>query len=312
MSDSGRRGLRLLLTRASLVALTALILTPPVASAEFHEILVREVYAGGAANDSYVMLQAYRGGQNFVNGHSVTAYNATGNQLGSFTFGADVDNGQNQMTILVADTAYSSTFAGPSPDGSDARLDLNSAGGAVCWDGTPDCVSWGSFSGFLPSQAGTPAPAIPDGMALKRTISPGCPTLLEASDDSDNSAANFSAVFPNPRPNSVVPSERACGSSQGPAQGGGGNEPGPPQTRLKGKPRKVGHDRTPTFRFSSSEAGSTFQCKIDRKPFRRCRSPFTLKRLAFGDHVFKVRARDVGGKVDPSPATFRFEVVKRR
>jgi hypothetical protein len=299
------RGLRLLpATVASLVALGALLLTPPVASATFHEILVREVYPGGVADDSYVMLQAYSGGQNFVAGHSLTAYDATGNEIGSFTFGTDADNGQNQMTILVADTAY----AGPSPDGSVARLNLNPAGGAACW-ASLDCVSWGSFRGSLPSPAGTPAPAIPDEMALRRTIAPGCPTLLESSDDHNNSAVDFDVVFPNPRPNSVAPTEHACDSSG--SAGPGGNQPGAPQTRLTGKPRKAGRGRTPTFRFNSSEAGSTFQCKVDRKPFRDCRSPFTVKRLSLGDHVFRVRARDAGGRIDPSPATFRFRVVRR-
>ncbi len=99
---------------------------------------------------------------------------------------------------------------------------LDPAGGAVCWAETIDCVSWGSFSGSLTSPAGSPATpsGIPDGMALRRTISPGCATLLEPTDDRDNSAADFSPVFPSPRPNSVAPTERACGS--GTQQGSGG------------------------------------------------------------------------------------------
>jgi hypothetical protein len=44
---------------------------------------------------------------------------------------------------------------------------------------------------------------------------------------------------------------------------------------LKRKPPRNGHDRTPTFRFVADESGSTFQCKLDSKPFRSCRSPFT-------------------------------------
>lgn len=297
------------------IALVAMAMAAPTARGDFHFMSIREVYSGGGANSSYVVLQMYEPGQgNLAPSHHIDVYGPTGNAITIFTFSSDVTNVQDQATVLVADTGYLAAFpSGPAPDAEHAGLDIPAGGGAVCFD-APDCVSWGAFSGSLPSPAGSPVTpsGIPVGMALRRTIAPGCPTLLEASDDSDNSAANFSAVFPNPRPNSVVPSERACGSSQGPAQGGGGNEPGPPQTRLKGKPRKVGHDRTPTFRFSSSEAGSTFQCKVDRKPFRSCRSPFTTRRLSFGKHVFRVRARDAGGKVDPSPAFFRFEVVKRR
>lgn len=306
MSGSGRRKLRLLLAgAASLTALAAL--SPSPAPASFHLISIREVFPGTAVQPDaeYVEFQAYTSGQNFVSGHSVTFYDLRGASR-TETFSVDVPNGQNQMTFVMATLVAESQF-GMADEGMTPNL-IDPAGGAICW-ASLDCVSWGAFRGSLPSPAGTPAAAIPDGMALRRTIAPGCPTLLEESDDRNDSAADFSAVFPNPRPNSVPPSERAC-SSQG-GQGGPGNEPGAPRTKLKGKPRKVGHNRTPTFRFGSNESGSTFQCKVDRKPFRNCRSPFTTKRLGFGKHVFKVRARDAGGQLDPSPAAFRFEVVKR-
>jgi hypothetical protein len=194
---------------------------------------------------------------------------------------------------------------------------LDPAGGAVCWEAL-DCVSWGSLTGSLPSPAGTPAPAIPSGMALRRMIAPLCATALEAGDDHDNSAADFSVVFPSPRPNSVAPSERLCGGSAGGFFGGGGGagtgaqKKGAPQTTLRSRPGKKTYDRTPTFRFGSNEAGSTFQCKLDGKPFKGCRSPFTSKRLSFGKHTFKVRARDKSGKLDPSPASYSFKVLPRR
>jgi hypothetical protein len=308
MSDARPKRLRpLLATAASLVALAMLL--PTSALADFHLVNIREVFPGdsGQADAEYVEFQAYTSGQNFLSGHSVTFYNASGGMVDRpQTFGADVSDGRNQMTFLMATPAAESKFGVVADEGMAANL-IDPAGGAVCW-ASADCVSWGSFRGSLSSPAGAPAAAIPDGMALRRTISPGCATLLEATDDRNNSALDFSPVFPNPRPNSVAPSESACDQSQG----GPDNRPGAPQTKLKGKPPKTGHDRTPTFRFSSSEAGSTFQCKIDRKPFKRCRSPFTTKRLAFGRHVFKVRARDAGGQVDPSPASFSFTVGKRR
>jgi hypothetical protein len=152
-------------------------------------------------------------------------------------------------------------------------------------------------------------------MALRRTIAPGCATLLEPTDDRDNSAADFSAVFPTPRPNSVAPTERNCpGSGEGGLGGGstGPSQKGTPQTTLRRKPGKKDRDRTPTFRFASNESGSTFQCKLDGKPFRSCRSPFTAKQLTLGHHIFKVRARDNSGKLDPSPAAYGFEVIARK
>ena len=83
----------------------------------------------------------------------------------------------------------------------------------------------------------------------------------------------------------------------------------PPNTNLKRKPPKRGTDRTPTFRFRSNEAGSTFRCKLDHKRFRRCTSPFTTKRLGAGRHTFRVEAVDASGNVDATPAKYSFRIL---
>jgi hypothetical protein len=306
--------------KVSIVAIAMLLLGawPTAAGATFHEMSIREVYAGSeAAKESeYVELQMWSPGQNFVGGHVLKTYNAAGGVTSTDTFPGDVPNGANQSTILLATPAAETEFGLVADTGLGAGA-LDPAGGAVCWEAL-DCVSWGSFSGPLPSPAGTPAPAIPSGMALRRTIAPLCPTALDSGDDHDNSAADFFAVFPAPRPNSVAPGERLCGGSSGGFFGGGGGggggnggqKKGAPRTKLRGKPGKKTHDRTPTFRFSSNEAGSTFQCKLDGKAYKGCRSPFTAKRLGFGPHTFKVRARDKSGKLDPSPASYSFKVLR--
>lgn len=300
---------------------SALAASPALAT--FHEMSIREVYP--AADSSYVELQMWAGGQNFVGGHHLVIYGPGGAVAENFEFAADVPNGANQSTIVVADTDYPLTFDEmPAADETDPSLDLSPAAGAVCWSegSPPDCVAWGNFSGaaFLSSATGSPvAPGgVPAGMALRRSIDAGCPTFLEPTDDHDNSAADFSIVAPAPRPNAVVPSERACARSAGgqQANGGGGGgaqgQRGAPQTTLGRKPAKKTHDRTPTFGFRSDEPGSTFQCKLDGKPFKSCRSPLTTKRLALGRHTFKVRARDESGKLDRSPASYEFKVTARR
>jgi hypothetical protein len=302
---------------AAIVLLLALT-WPASAPATFHEMSVREVYPGSLAQpeSEYVELQMWSAGQNLVEGHSLKTYSAGGAATGTNTFAADVPNGANQSTILLATPAAEAEF-GVSADTALKAGALDPAGGAVCWENL-DCASWGSFSGFSglpPSPTGTPAPAIPDGMALRRTIAPGCATLLEPTDDRDNSAADFAAVFPAPRPNSVAPSERRCaGAGEGGSGGGGGvaGQKGAPQTTLRGKPPKRTHDRTPSFRFVADEPGSSFQCKLDHKPYRTCRSPFTAKRLSLGPHTFKVRARDDSGKLDPTPVSYSFKIVAKR
>jgi hypothetical protein len=303
--------------RAALAALAlGLLLAPAPAAADFHLVSIREVFPGdsSAPDTGYVELQAYASGQNFVAGHTVTFHDATGATVGSRTFAKEVADGRNQMTILLATPAAESRFGVVADETVAAGL-LDPAGGAVCWT-TLDCVAWGTFGGSLPSAPGPPAASpggIPDGMALRRTIAPGCPTLLEAGDDSNDSAADFGAVFPAPRPNSVAPSERACAASAG-AQGGagqGGSDSRAPQTSLRGRPPQRSRDRTPTFRFGSPEPGASFECRLDRRPFRPCRSPFTSRRLSYGLHRFGVRARGATGLLDPTPALDTFRIVRR-
>ncbi|HEX8688972.1 MAG TPA: hypothetical protein VF729_01885 [Solirubrobacterales bacterium] len=304
--------------RSALALLTiGLALTPSPAAAEFHLVSVREVFPGdsSAPEAEYVELQAYAAGQNFIAGHPVTFHNAGGATIGTETFDKDVADGRNQMTIVMGTAAAESRF-GILADETMAPGLLAPGGGAVCW-ATLDCVAWGNFSGSLPSAAGTPAasPAgIPDGMALRRTIAPGCPTLLEAGDDRNDSALDFAPVFPSPRPNAVAPSETACETAAGGQPGAGGqrgDKSGAPQTLLRSRPRQRTRDRTPTFRFGSPDQGVAFECKLDRRPFRACRSPFTARRLPYGPHSFRVRARDATGQPDPTPALDTFRVVRR-
>ncbi len=82
-----------------------------------------------------------------------------------------------------------------------------------------------------------------------------------------------------------------------------------PETTIVKGPRARSHKRTAKFKFVSSEAGSTFQCKLDKKPFKPCRSPKKHKRLKRGKHVFQVRAIDAAGNVDKSPAKKKFRVL---
>ena len=83
----------------------------------------------------------------------------------------------------------------------------------------------------------------------------------------------------------------------------------PPNTRLTSTPPARTHDRTPTFRFSSTISPATFECRIDDRGYRPCRSPLTTKSLTFGKHTVKVRAV-AGGLTDPTPAQVSFKVVR--
>lgn len=298
--DTLRRVRRGIAATILATALTIALSAP--AQATYHLIKVREVATNPAGADSaYIELQMYSAGQNLVGGHAVTFYTATGTLLATFALTSDVANGDNQRTVLIGDTA-----AAGSPDFvydqlSDA-IQTYGPGGAACWD-TVDCVSWGGFTGaaMLPSPPGNAAPAIPDGSALVRSITPNCETLLEAADDTDNSVADFALGTPSPRNNATTPTEKACD--------GGGGGGGAPETTITKKPKKKTTKTKAKLKFKSSEAGSSFECKLDKSKFRSCSSPRKYKHLKPGKHRFQVRAIDADGNVDPTPAKAKWRVL---
>jgi hypothetical protein len=93
--------------------------------------------------------------------------------------------------------------------------------------------------------------------------------------------------------------------------------PPPPGTRLLHHPRaliRVGANHrgalTVGFRFAGTGVATYYRCQIDRRPSGLCSSPRRF-RLGIGRHVFRVRAFGAGGG-DPTPAIFRFRVVRVR
>ena len=104
---------------------------------------------------------------------------------------------------------------------------------------------------------------------------------------------------------------------QVPATVGGGGTPvvvsqrptdsTPPNTRIVSGPPRVTFKTEAKFRFASSEAQSHFQCKLDKKKWKGCSNPFQ-RSVKPGKHLFKVRAIDRFGNVDPTPARFGWRV----
>ncbi len=107
---------------------------------------------------------------------------------------------------------------------------------------------------------------------------------------------------------------------QGPtgSGGGGGDDKGPqpdrtsPQTSLSGHPAKKTRQRSARFVFSANEPGVTFRCKLDKRAYVACRSPWAKAGLKPGAHAVKIVAVDAAGNQDPTPATFAWKVLKPR
>ncbi len=183
--------------RLLLAAAIALLSFPWPADAAFHFMKIREIFPGTASSPSaqYIELQMYSANQTQLSGHAITVYNATGTSVGSFAFTGNVSTGTTQSTVLIA-TTQAVTLFGISADLTMTAV-IPSAAGAVCFD-TIDCVSWGNFTGTLGSSAGTPfnqnGGGLTIGHAIRRDISAGTSTLLEASDDTNNSNNDFDCV----------------------------------------------------------------------------------------------------------------------
>jgi glucose/arabinose dehydrogenase len=85
-----------------------------------------------------------------------------------------------------------------------------------------------------------------------------------------------------------------------------------PKTSLGKHPGKVTRRSTAKFSFSSDQAGSSFRCRLDRKPFKPCRSPVVYSGLRPKAHAFEVFAIGPGGDGDQTPATFHWKVKPKK
>lgn len=84
----------------------------------------------------------------------------------------------------------------------------------------------------------------------------------------------------------------------------------PPETKIANGPPKQTEDHTAKLKFASDEPGSSFECKLDRKPFGPCASPTRYRGLDPGEHRFKARATDQVGNTDPTPAKRKWTVKR--
>jgi parallel beta-helix repeat protein len=82
----------------------------------------------------------------------------------------------------------------------------------------------------------------------------------------------------------------------------------PPETTIDSGPGASTNRANATFTFSSNEEFATFECSLEGAPFARCDSPAAYADLADGGHELRVRATDVSGNVDASPASYAWSI----
>ena len=123
------------------------------------------------------------------------------------------------------------------------------------------------------------------------------------------------APAPPPPPDAdgdgVADSVDQCPNDPGPASNNGCPLPPPdttaPDTTITTGPVD-GTATDATVAFTASEAGSSFECKLDAGAWSSCLSPKQYTGLAVGSHTISVRATDLAGNTDQSPATVTWAV----
>lgn len=117
----------------------------------------------------------------------------------------------------------------------------------------------------------------------------GCPSQPQPQQRSSTSRSSSSSRTALPRLIAVAPARPL------------------PNTKLKRARFRSGKRFAKFFFSAGGEVGLRYQCKLDRRKFRKCRSPVTLRRLRRGRHVFRVRAIDAAGQIEKRPAIRRFK-----
>jgi PKD repeat protein len=84
-----------------------------------------------------------------------------------------------------------------------------------------------------------------------------------------------------------------------------------PDTRIASGPAAITKSRTATFRFTSTEAGSTFECSLDGAAYKPCAATATFRNLRDGSYRLLVRAVDAAGNRDATPAVRSWRVDTR-
>lgn len=87
-----------------------------------------------------------------------------------------------------------------------------------------------------------------------------------------------------------------------------------PNTTIATAPEDPSTDTTATFTFRGSDNATpgpflTYECRLDGGAWAACTSPAEYPGLSLGEHTFEVRATDVAGNTDATPAVHTWEIV---
>jgi len=229
-----------------------------------------------------------------------------GNDAQTFTADVRLDNrpsgldDQDVVTLYVDSDGQAAT-GDPDHHGADAYVQAVHSSGAV----HAILGKWNTGTWTTPVSAGVSAAWIDPDVRLRAALSDlGDPTgAVHLSVVAVwMGIVDYTDLAPDPPASSYT---YTIGAGSPPVAG----DTTPPTTRITRGPSGLRSLHRATFRFASNEKGSTFMCRLDRRPWRSCSSPKTYRGLKKGRHVFRVYARDKAGNRDASPALRRWRIV---
>ncbi len=80
-----------------------------------------------------------------------------------------------------------------------------------------------------------------------------------------------------------------------------------PDTTITSMPPDPTTSGTAQFTFTANEPGATFECALNGGSWASCESPKRYDVISQGTNSFAVRAKDVAGNTDPSPAVYTWK-----
>jgi hypothetical protein len=258
------------------------------------DIVISQVYGGGGNASApykadYVELFNRGSSPASLNGWSVQYAASTGDswsksdlpnvtlQPGQYFLIQQSADGTNGVVLPTPDLVTSPPIAMSAGAGKVALVD-NQTVLPVVMCPSAGIVDFVGYGGANCSEANSDAPALTNTTAAFRNDL-GCT-------ETDNNGADFTAAAPDPR-NSAA----AFNSCY-------------PDTTIDTNPPDPSNSANASFAFSASEAGSTFECRLNAGTWEACASPKDYTGLADGSHTFDVRATNTKGNTDPTPATY--------
>ena len=231
---------------------------------------------------------------------------------------AVLQDGVPQSGRDVAGTVELLSVACPSTSGACEASGATSATGATADLGSPyaapqittqpsnTTVGDGATASFSAAASGFPTPTVQwqtstDGGTTFSDISGATDTTYSFTASFADTATEYRAVFTNGSGSATTASATLTVN------------PPPPDTTITSGPSGLTSNASPSFAFTSSEAGSKFQCKLDGPgsttgSYAPCASPMDYSNLANGSYTFSVYATNAGGSSDATPATHTFTV----